>query len=178
MSFSAIWAEGSAGELGRGNDLPWARNKTDMEWFRKHTVGKAIVMGYRTWKSLGCKCLPGRINIVLTKDAIFGMKSLNLHESINEPYWATDLDFIEAVLGTDMEIMIIGGANTYQMYADRISRVYRTVFLANFDHTVAIGSNVDDLDMVYYDGFSHPDLLFSIHEVVDEPLVITAHQKS
>lgn len=177
MTFSAIWAEGSSGELGNGDNLPWPKNKADMAWFVKHTMGKPIVMGYNTWKSIGKKCLPGRLNIILTNEAVFGIEPLNMLNGIDKPYWASDLNFVEAILGDIDEIMIIGGGKTYQAYADRISRVYRTVFLNTFDHTVSISSNVDDMDMVYYDGFSHPDIIFSIHEVVEEPLVIEASHK-
>lgn len=171
MSFSAIWAEGANGEFGNNNELPWGLSKPDMAWFRKHTMDKPIVMGYRTWKSLGCKCLPGRTNIILSNEAIFGMEHLNMLESPDKPYWVCSLDMVTELLG-ETEIMLIGGAKTYQEHAGKISRVYRTVFLHNYNHDVAITSNTDDMDLVYYDGFSEPDILFSIHEVVDEPLVI------
>ena len=105
------------------------------------------------------------------------MKVLSTHNDITQPYWASDLDFVESALGKDAEIMVIGGAKTYHDYAGRITRVYRTVFLENFVHNVSITSNVDDLAIVYYNSLSSPGLLFSIHEVIKEPLIVNVDRK-
>ncbi len=53
--------------IGNNGDLIF-KDKQDMKHFRETTEGHYIVMGYKTWKSLGCKALPNRLNIVLTKE--------------------------------------------------------------------------------------------------------------
>src|SRR5882672_11214926 len=60
------------GVIGRGGTMPW-RLKSDMRHFRAHTVGKPVVMGRKTYLSLSIKPLPGRTNIVVTRDKDFSL---------------------------------------------------------------------------------------------------------
>lgn len=63
-----IFASGENGEFGTANGLPWERNKADMEHFKESTSGGAVLMGYKTFETLGSKPLKDRLNIVLTND--------------------------------------------------------------------------------------------------------------
>jgi dihydrofolate reductase len=64
-----IAARGRNGVIGAGDHLPW-RLATDLKHFKARTLGKPVLMGRRTWQSIG-KALPGRANLVLTRDARF-----------------------------------------------------------------------------------------------------------
>ncbi len=64
---SLMVAAARNGVIGREGRLPW-RIPEDMRWFRKHTMGKTVVMGRKTWESLPKAPLPGRTNIVVTRN--------------------------------------------------------------------------------------------------------------
>ena len=70
MQIVLIAAVAENGVIGRGGAMPW-RLKSDMQHFRALTMGKPVVMGRKTWLSLSIKPLPGRTNIVVTRDANF-----------------------------------------------------------------------------------------------------------
>jgi dihydrofolate reductase len=107
------------GVIGRGGALPW-RLKSDMARFKAATMGKPVLMGRKTWDSLFVQPLPGRKNLVLTRDASFRP---------NEAWAFTKLDAFLAAgramadeMGVD-EICVIGGSLLYAEtlpLADRI----------------------------------------------------------
>lgn len=66
---SLIVAVAENGVIGRNGDLPW-RIPADLKFFKAVTMGKPIVMGRKTWQSIG-RPLPGRDNIVITRDRNF-----------------------------------------------------------------------------------------------------------
>jgi len=107
--------------IGDDNQLPW-RLRTDLQHFRRTTDGKAIIMGRKTFESIG-KPLPNRFNIVLSRT--LGEDSKNL-------IWAKDLssalyfaDFFSIAKGSH-EFFVIGGAQMYSMFFDYINKVYLT----------------------------------------------------
>lgn len=110
------------GVIGRGGDLPW-RLKSDLALFKRLTLGKPVIMGRRTWDSLRRKPLPGRTNIVLSRDGSFAPKGAVVCE-----------DFSEAVqIGRDQaredgvdEICVIGGADLFALALPRARRMYLT----------------------------------------------------
>jgi len=105
MKLSIIVAMAENGVIGRDDALPW-HIPDDLKHFKSITMGKPIIMGRRTWDSLG-RILPGRPHIVLSRDpnfAVDGVYSANsLEESIS---MGEDL--------TDGEIIVIGGAEIYR----------------------------------------------------------------
>ena len=107
-----IAAIGKNRELGKNNDLIW-RFKEDMKFFREQTMGKPIVMGYKTLESLP-KLLPGRQHIVLTS------RNLELDPAILVVH---SIDELLEVVSRYPEVMIIGGASVYQEmleYSDKL----------------------------------------------------------
>src|SRR5688500_19515173 len=70
MQIVIIAAVADNGVIGRGGTMPW-RLKSDMQHFRALTMGKPVVMGRKTYESLHIKPLPGRTNIVVTRDSNF-----------------------------------------------------------------------------------------------------------
>ena len=99
--------------IGKGGKLPW-HYPADLKFFKQTTTGHAIVMGWNTWKSIG-KPLPGRTNIVLSRTAELDDKpGVKLFRSV--------IDVINFVEEFDGDVFIIGGAKTYQAFADVIEK--------------------------------------------------------
>ena len=109
---SIIVAAAENGVIGRQGELPW-RLGDDLRHFKAVTMGKPIVMGRKTWDSIG-RPLPGRQNIVITRQAGFGAAGCDVVTCADEA--------IAAARGAD-EIMIIGGSQVYELFlpiADRV----------------------------------------------------------
>jgi len=102
--------------IGINNRLPW-KLPADMKWFREQTMRKPIVMGRKTFESFGAKPLPGRTNIIITRDTSYSAKDCIVVHSID--------DAINAAQDAD-EIMIIGGASFYEQMLPRTDRMYLT----------------------------------------------------
>lgn len=101
-----IAAVGKNLELGRENDLVW-KLKEDLQFFRKTTMGKPIVMGYNTFLSLP-KVLPGRKNIVLTHQAVELPQEIEVYHEKES--------LLNAIKKNDMDTYIIGGASIYKQF--------------------------------------------------------------
>jgi dihydrofolate reductase len=96
------------GVIGQGGGLPW-RLKSDMAHFRAVTMGKPVVMGRRTYASIG-KPLPGRTNIVVTRDRQFAAAGVLVAPTLEAALAAARGD--AARRGAD-QIVVIGGADLY-----------------------------------------------------------------
>lgn len=109
-----VVAVGNNGVIGRDGDLPW-RIREDLRHFKKVTMGHAIIMGRRTWDSIG-KPLPGRRSIVVTRNRSFEAPGATVVHSLPDALAA-------ARAGGDQAPCIIGGASLYAeglTLADRI----------------------------------------------------------
>ena len=103
------------GVIGRDNGLPW-RLKADLQHFRTLTMGHPILMGRRTWESLG-RPLPGRRNLVVTRDAAYRTEGA---EAFTDPEAA-----IAAAAGAE-RLFVIGGAQLYTTLFPRADRLELT----------------------------------------------------
>lgn len=101
--------------IGTNNGLPW-NLPADLAFFKRTTMGKPIVMGRKTFESIG-RPLPGRRNIVVTRDPDFSAEGCDIANSIDA---ALDL------CADDDEIMLIGGASLYQQSLSRATQLYIT----------------------------------------------------
>jgi dihydrofolate reductase len=118
---SAIVAVSENNVIGAENDLPW-RLSSDLKWFKKNTLGKPILMGRKTYESLP-RLLPGRTNIILTRDREFKLEGAVITHTLNEAIAAGR----KAALGNGAdEIVIIGGAEIYRLALPEIERLYLT----------------------------------------------------
>ena len=109
-----ILAMGRGGVIGAEGGLPW-RIPEDLQRFKDLTIGKPVIMGRKTFESLG-KALPGRRNIVLTRDAGWSAIDADVAHDPESALWIADPD----ATGTD--IAVIGGAEIYRLFepfADR-----------------------------------------------------------
>jgi len=133
MTISLISAMAHDRVIGIKNRLPW-KLPADMKWFREQTMGKPIVMGRKTFESFGAKPLPGRTNIIITRDIAYKADNCLVVHSIDDALKvATPVDNSAASsdvnLSTDSktnEIMIIGGASFYQQMLPLTHRMYLT----------------------------------------------------
>jgi dihydrofolate reductase len=110
------------GVIGAGGGLPW-RLPTDLKHFRKTTMGKPIVMGRKTYASLG-KPLDGRDNIVITRDRSFNAPGVHVVFTVEE---AMALGRKLAALGGVDEVVVIGGAEIFRATLAAAGRVYLTL---------------------------------------------------
>lgn len=113
--------------IGIKNRLPW-KLPGDMQWFRKNTMGKPIIMGRLTFESFGAKPLPGRRNIIISRDANYGA---NRTEEDIEVYTSIE-SALEAIKNT-AEVMIIGGMSLYEQSLPLADRLYMTLVHADIE---------------------------------------------
>ncbi len=115
---SLIVAVSDNGVIGREGGLPW-RLPEDLKWFKARTMGKPIIMGRKTWESFPKRPLPGRTNIIVTRQASYVAPDAVVAPSLDA---ALDLARRE----NPDEIMIIGGAQLYAQALGLVTRIYLT----------------------------------------------------
>lgn len=120
--FSLIVAMDENRLIGSNNGLPW-HLPADLAFFKRTTMGKPIVMGRKTFESIG-RPLPGRRNIVVTRDPDFSAAGCDIANSIDA---ALDL------CADDEEVMLIGGASLYHQSLSRATQLYITQIHHRFD---------------------------------------------
>ena len=138
LAFAVAVAEN--GIIGAAGDLPW-RLPTDLKRFRKTTMGKPIIMGRKTYASIG-KPLDGRDNIVVTRDRTFSAPGV--HVALTIPDAIALGRQLAGQRGAD-EVVIIGGAEIFRATLAQADRIYLTqvrgsppgdTYLAAFDPSV------------------------------------------
>lgn len=103
------------GLIGNQNSLPWPKIKADLQYFKKTTLGSPVVMGRKTFESLGSRPLPGRANIILTRNETSSHPDCEMVSSV------------EQVLDRPEEkIFVIGGADVYTQFLPHASELYLT----------------------------------------------------
>ncbi len=115
MTLSLIVAMDNNRVIGKDNDLPW-HLPADLKFFKATTLGKPIIMGRKTFESIG-RPLPGRRNIVVTRNADWSADGVDV---------ATNLDAAIALVAGEPEAMIIGGAQIYGQALDYVDRLHVT----------------------------------------------------
>lgn len=120
-----VIARADNGVIGRHTKLPW-RLADDMRHFKAVTMGKPCIMGRKTWDSLPTKPLPGRANIVVTRNADLRAGGALVAGNVDEALkFATALD--------SEEIAVIGGAEIYRAALPAADRIYLTEVHADFE---------------------------------------------
>lgn len=148
------------GVIGRDNGLPW-RLSTDMKRFKAMTMGKPVVMGRKTWESFPKRPLPGRLNIVMTRDSAYRAEGAEVVRSLD------DALALARVRGRCMdgadEICVIGGGEVYEQALPTADRLYVTHVLAAVDGDArfppidpAIWKTVSSEDVPAGEKDSHP----------------------
>jgi dihydrofolate reductase len=126
MRISIIAAVAENGVIGRGGKLPWHLSR-DLRRFKELTMGHTIVMGRRTWESIG-RPLPGRRTIVVTRQPNYQVDAATVQTAAS----LDDALHVEGATG-DNEVFIIGGAELYREAMPRADRLYLTMVMAEVD---------------------------------------------
>jgi len=108
--------------IGSNNQLPW-HLPADLGHFKQVTMGKPIIMGRKTYESIG-RALPGRTNIVLTRSSDFNAEGVLTANTLEQA-----LDYVSA----EDEVMIIGGSAIYELTLPRADRLYLTYVENSFE---------------------------------------------
>jgi dihydrofolate reductase len=126
MRISIIAAVAENGVIGREGQLPW-RLSDDLRRFKRLTMGHTIIMGRRTWESIG-RPLPGRRTVAVSRKPDFRTR-------VDGVETATDLDKALAIAKAagDAEAFIVGGAELYRESHSRADRLYLTRVCAAVD---------------------------------------------
>lgn len=120
----AIFARDQKYGIGKNNDLPWPRSKTDLSHFKKCTECGILVMGRKTWESIGSTSLPGRESWVLTSaDELYGDYAKKF----------SSIDYLKEAIeeeekSKNREIWVIGGAEVFNQLLPLCEQIYETVF--------------------------------------------------
>jgi dihydrofolate reductase len=122
MLHSLIVAAAENGVIGRGNRLPW-HLPADLAHFKRTTMGRPVIMGRRTWESIG-KPLPGRRNIVVSRTPGFSAPGCVV---------APDLSSAYALSAGETEVFVIGGTQLYEAALPGADRIYLTRVLASVE---------------------------------------------
>ena len=134
---SIIAAVSENGVIGRDQDLPW-HLPADLKRFKRLTNGHHMIMGRRTWESIGCRPLPGRPTIVVTRSRRYQAK---------EAWVAHSLDRSIEMVKHDDEVFIAGGEGIYRAAMSIADRIYLTRIHAHFDGD----TNFPDFDVTDFD---------------------------
>ena len=129
MDIAIYVAVAENGVIGREGGLPW-RLSSDLKRFKAGTMGKPVVMGRKTWEGLG-RPLPGRLNIVVTRDQKFRAEGADVVNSIGD---AVRLASVRArcMEGAD-EICVIGGGEIYRQAIELADRLHVTHVLGSVE---------------------------------------------
>ncbi|WP_239059343.1 type 3 dihydrofolate reductase [Alteromonas hispanica] len=119
MKISMIAAMAENRVIGADNDMPW-HLPADLKHFKAVTMGKAVIMGRKTYESIG-RALPGRPNIVLTSN-----KDYTLEDATVVHTQAEALEAAKAQCGSNDEVMIIGGGTIYNALLPLANTLYLT----------------------------------------------------
>ncbi len=140
---SLVVAASDANVIGRDNALPW-KLSADLQRFKSLTLGKPIIMGRRTWQSIG-RPLPGRLNIVITRDPQFVAEGATIVPSL-----AAAL----AAAGSAPDVMVIGGAEIYALALPLAQRIH----LTRVHGEVHGDTHLRGLDLTHWRVVSHQSL--------------------
>lgn len=122
MIVSMIAAMAKQRVIGKDNQMPW-HLPADFNWFKRCTMGKPIVMGRKTYESIG-RPLPGRRNVVISRNSDLAIDGVDIVASIDEAL---------ALLAEHEEVMIIGGGSIYHSCLPLASKLYLTYIDAEID---------------------------------------------
>ncbi|KON87516.1 dihydrofolate reductase [Sporosarcina globispora] len=120
---SLMWAMDENRVIGKDNKLPWHLPE-DLKFFKRTTMGHPIAMGRKTWDSIG-RPLPGRENIVITRNESFSCEGCTVLNSIDE---------LQKYSGEkEDEIFVIGGAEIFKAILPAADRLYLTMIYDQFE---------------------------------------------
>ena len=132
--------------IGKDGGIPW-HNSYDMKWFKETTTGHPVIMGRKTYESLG-KPLPNRTNVVVTRNNDL------LHDNVGIRVCDTVENAIEFAKSLDSEVFIIGGASIYKYVLDNnlVDRILVDFLAEDVDNADSFFPDIFSNDKWYEDG--------------------------
>jgi dihydrofolate reductase len=121
---SIIAAIGNNNVIGNKNKLPW-HLPADLKYYKEMTMGKVVVMGQKTFESIGSKPLPGRKMVILNND--------EKYKAPEDCRAAKSIDELLEITKNDGEVMICGGASVYRQVLPIADRLYITFVHGDFE---------------------------------------------
>lgn len=155
MNLSAILAHDDKYGIGKNNDLPWQRNAADMKWFRECTIGHVVVMGRKTWESIGSKPLSKRVNVVVSTQTLDGPDQV-----ISGDIATSIRTLTEQYSG--LKVWIIGGAKLYKQMLPMCDNIYLTHIPGDYNCDTFVPMNEYLTDHVKLANKKQDGLTFSI----------------
>ncbi len=143
MIVSMIAAMAKNGVIGKDNQMPW-HLPADFAWFKRCTMGKPIIMGRKTFESIG-RPLPGRLNVVITRQN-FVFDGIEVVSSIDEA--------ISLASSKHEEVMIIGGGSIYESCLPLANRLYVTMIDENIEGDTCFPDIGQGWDEVYRERYN------------------------
>jgi dihydrofolate reductase len=137
MIISIIAAMDENRVIGRGNRLPW-HLPVDLKRFRKLTLGHPIIMGRKTWESIG-RPLDGRKNIVVTRQALYHAKGCVVVHNLCSAF---------AACGDVDEVFVLGGESLFRDVLPLADKVYLTVVKTQVEGDARFPEIPDELELV------------------------------
>ena len=125
---SIIAAMGKNRVIGNKNSLPW-KLPADMKHFKELTIGKPVIMGSKTFESIG-KPLPNRDNIILTLDKDYSAPGCKIALSVEQAILLAEQS---SAFKESEEVMICGGASVYRQFLNKAGRMYLTMVDHSFE---------------------------------------------
>ena len=117
MKIAMIAAMAKNRVIGLDNDMPW-HLPDDLKFFKANTTGKPVIMGRKTFESIGSRPLPKRPNIVISRNPDLKLEGVQVFQSIDDAL---------ATLTESEEVIIMGGGQLYKQMLDRADRLYLTL---------------------------------------------------
>ena len=157
------YAVASNGVIGKANAMPW-HVSSDLKRFKALTMGKPLIMGRKTFSSIG-RPLPGRANIVVTRDKDFQAEGVHVAFDIDTALALAN----EIAIGNQLnEIAVIGGGTIYNALWDRADRLYVTHIEADPDGDTFLPS----IDQAVWQVVERQDMVRGVNDSADMRFVI------
>ncbi|OEF22976.1 type 3 dihydrofolate reductase [Vibrio rumoiensis] len=146
MKISMVAAMANNRIIGKDNQMPW-HLPADFAWFKRCTMGKPIVMGRKTFESIG-RPLPGRLNIVISRDSSLAIEGVTT---------VTSLEQAKQSAGDVDELMIIGGGSIYQAFLPVSDCLYLTFIDADIEGDTQFPDWGKDWSKVYSETYTQDE---------------------
>lgn len=161
MKLSMIAAMGNNRAIGLDNKMPW-HLPADLKWFKKTTLGSPIIMGRKTYESIGFP-LPGRLNIIMSRNTDLEIEGCTVVNSLEAA--------ITKAAGFD-EVFITGGAHLYEKFLEDADKLYLTLIDQDFvgdtffpDYSIYEWNEVERIDNPADDKNPYPYSFITLERV-------------
>jgi len=160
MRLSILVAMAKNRVIGKNNALPW-HLPADLKHFKALTMGHPVIMGRKTYESIG-RLLPGRTNIIVTRQKAYQVAGAITVNSIDDA-----LKVCQAGVDGNNEVFLIGGAELYRQTLERCNRIYITEIQQDFDgDTFFPAFNLEEWKEITREKHFSEDRILDYHFVV------------